>query len=326
MDVKIRNRKRLFFLCALVVGCVMLSLCVGRYPSLSLRLPLTGEALDRVIFLNIRLPRVLFSFIVGAVLGICGLVFQTLLNNPMVEPGFLGVTQGASLGAALGLFLFPPQLWTVRILAIGFAFAGFAVTLLFAERIRGFHWLMRLVLAGIASSALFSSALGLVKYWLDENDRLMQLSYWLMGGLKGAAWGEILPIIPVLTLAIIGMFAFRWRLNLLSLDDETASSMSVNVRFERRLFFFAAVTCMALITALVGNVGWVGLAAPHVARRVFGADLRWSFPAAGLAGALLVVLSDLIARTLFPVEIPISAITVAVGGALFIGILSRKEK
>ncbi len=321
-----RNRKRLVLLCTLVLGCVVLSLCAGRYPSLSLRIPLTGEPLDRVIFLNIRLPRVLFSFIVGSVLGICGLVFQTLLNNPMVEPGFLGVTQGATFGAALGLFLFPPSAWTLQLMAIVFAFAAFGVTLIFAERIRGFHWLMRLVLAGIASSALFSSALGLVKYCLDTNDRLLQLTYWIMGGLKGAAWDEILPILPVLTIAIGGMFAFRWRLNLLSLDDDTASSMSVNVRFERRLFFFGAVICTAVITALVGNVGWVGLAAPHVARRLFGADLRWSFPAAGLTGAILVVLSDLIARTLFPVEIPISAITAAVGGALFIGILSRREK
>lgn len=319
-------RRRLILLIALVAALAALSFGLGRFPSVSLRNPLAGTELERILFLRIRAPRVVFSLIVGASLGVCGLVLQTLMNNPMVEPGFMGISQGAAFGAALALVVSSGNMLTIRLTSIAFAFAAFGLTLSFTRRLQGFHPLMRLILAGMMSAALFSSGLGFLKYAADQNDRLVQLNFWLMGGFKGITWEEITPLIGPILFILIGLFVFRWRLNLLSLDDDSSSSLSINVRLERFLFLSGTVAATALCVSSVGSIAWIGLAAPHIARRFFGANLIMSFPAAALIGAALMGLCDLIARTLFPIEIPPGVVTALVGGALFVLILTQRGR
>lgn len=319
-------RRRLILLIAIVAALAALSFGLGRFPSVSLRNPLAGTELERILFLRIRAPRVVFSLTVGAMLGVCGLVLQTLMNNPMVEPGFMGISQGAAFGAALALVASSGNTLTVRLTSIAFAFAAFGLALLFTRRLQGFHPLMRLILAGMMSAALFSSGLGFLKYSADQNDRLVQLNFWLMGGFKGITWEEITPLIGPILLILIELFVFRWRLNLLSLDDDSSASLSVNVRLERFLFLSGTVVATALCVSAVGTIAWIGLAAPHVARRFFGANLQASFPAAALVGAALMGGCDLVARTLFAVEIPPGVVTSLVGGALFVMILTRRER
>lgn len=312
-------------LALIVLGLVLTSLCLGRYPEAGLRNPLAGDEIERIVFFNVRAPRVLFSFLVGAALGVSGLTLQTLMNNPMVEPGFMGISQGATFGAAFAIFALPGGVRVVQLSAIAFAFAAFALTTVFAARISGFHWILRQVLAGMASSAIFSSALGLMKYALDPDDRLLVLYYWILGGLKGVTWAEIGPLIAPILIVLTLMSIFRWRLNLLSLDDETAASMSVNLRLERPLYLAGTVIITALCMSVAGTIGWVGLAAAHLARAFFGANVERSFPAAGLIGAGMLTGCDMVARVAFPIEIPVGVLTAGLGGALFLTLIVRKE-
>ena len=323
MDV---TRRRMILLIAVVAAVTLLALGIGRFPSVALRNPLAGGDLERALFIKIRAPRVVFSLLVGASLGVCGLVLQTLMNNPMVEPGFMGISQGAAFGAALALVVFSGNEMTVRLTSIAFAFAAYGMAVVFARRMSGFHPLMQLILAGMMSAALFSSGLGILKYAADQNDRLIQLNFWLMGGFKGITWEEITPLAGPIFLVLLTMYLFRWRLNLLSLDDDSSASLSVNVRLERFLFLTGTVVATALCVSSVGSIVWIGLAAPHLARRFFGANLVLSFPAAALIGAALMGGCDLIARTLFPIEIPPGVVTSLVGGALFVAILTQRDR
>lgn len=321
MDLKRRERRIFLLLGILSVGLLLLSACWGRYPRPGLSNPFSGDESARVLFLHVRLPRVVFSFIVGAVLAVSGLVLQTVLNNPMVDSGFLGVSQGAAFGAALAILALPESVVAVRLSATMFAFVAFGVTMALARRIPNVHWLVRLVLAGMASSALFSSLLGLMKYWADRDDRLQSLNFWLMGGLKGIQWADFLPLLPVLAMVLALLMAMRWRLNLLSLDDDSALSLSVNLQPMRIFVVALTVVATSLCVSLVGNIGWIGLVTPHFARRIFGANASLTVPASMLIGSCLMTGCDLMVRVLFAVEVPPSIFTALIGALLFVAFL-----
>ncbi|MCX7840035.1 MAG: iron ABC transporter permease, partial [Anaerolineae bacterium] len=178
-------------------------------------------------------------------------------------------------------------------------------------------WVLRLVLAGIAVSALFSSGIGILKYAADPLRQLPEITFWLLGGLWSITWREVSYIAPIVLPALFILWLMRWRLNLLSLSDETAFSLGVAVGRERALLLIASVAATAAVVSVAGIVGWIGLIVPHIARRLMGTDAQHSLPVAMLLGGIFALICDDLARTLFAAEIPLGIFTSLFGAILF---------
>ncbi len=312
---------------ALLVVLLLLlaaSLFLGRYPAAPGMAPATllQDELAQKLVLNLRLPRILAACLLGMALGAAGTVLQMVLRNPLVEPGFLGVSTGATFGAALGILFLAGIPGATQFLAALCAGLGLLLSHSLARAIRYGGWVLRLILAGIAVSALFSAGVGLLKYMADPLTQLPDIVFWTLGGLGRANWGALLAILPLTAAGLTLILLLRWRLNLLSLQDETAFSLGTAPARERALLLGAAVAATAAVISLSGNVAWIGLIVPHMARRLVGADARRSLPAALLLGAILALLCDDLARTLLPGEIPLGILTALLGALVFLLLMS----
>jgi iron complex transport system permease protein len=270
---------------------------------------------------NLRLPRLLTAILLGMTLSAAGTVFQLLFSNPLVEPGFLGVSQGAAFGAALSIVFLGGSAIVTQSAAAFFALAGLGFSYLLAHRLRYGGWVVRLVLAGSAVSALFSAGLGLLKYLADPLRQLPEITFWLLGGLASITWEQLLTVLPVVLSGLLVIFLYRWRLNLLALSEETAFSLGAAPGRERWMLIFFAVLPTAVLIAITGIVGWVGLIIPHIARRLFGAEARFSLPSAMLLGGLFTLLCDDLARTLLAGEIPLGILTSLFGALIFLALM-----
>jgi iron complex transport system permease protein len=314
------HRANWFVLLALGVLIVLgLSFFFGRYPEPYWMPPrlLQEDELARRLVLNLRLPRLLTAFMLGAALSAAGAVMQMLFRNPLVEPGFLGVSQGAAFGAALSIIFLSTSPLLVEISAAFFALIGLLFSYFLARYLRYGGWVLRLVLSGIAVSALFSSGVGVLKYLADPTQQLPEIVFWLLGGLWSVTWRDFLFILPVVVFGLTVIFLMRWRLNLLALDDDTAFSLGVAVGRERALLLFAAVMVTAAVVSVAGIVGWIGLIVPHIARRLVGANAARSIPAAMMIGGVFALLCDDLARTLLIGEIPLGIVTSLFGALIF---------
>lgn len=313
----------LALLFGLMAGVFLFSLFLGRYPRLGLMSfqTLAEDELARRLMLNLRLPRIITALLLGMSLSAAGNVFQMIFANPLVEPGFLGVSQGAAFGAAFSIIALGGSAAATQSLALVFAFVGLGSSYLLARRIRFGGWVLRLVLSGIVISALFSSGLGILKYMADPLSQLPEITFWLLGSLSGITWPDVRSIlIPVLAGLFI-IYRMRWRLNLLSLDDTISFSLGVTPGRERSLLLVSAVAATAAVVSVAGMVGWIGLIVPHLARRLFGANTRYTVPGSMLIGGSFAMLSDMIARTLLTGEIPLGILTSLIGALLFIALM-----
>ncbi len=322
----LKARKKLALLALLLATLFLLSLFLGRYPTpgfLSLQ-RLANDPIAQTLVLNLRLPRALTAILLGMSLGAAGAVFQLIFNNPLVEPGFLGVSQGAAFGAALGIIL-GGSAWLVQSLAVVFAFHGLGGSPILAQRARFGGWVLRLVLAGIVISAVFSSGLGVLKYIADPLSQLPEITFWLLGGLWSITWAEVRSIVLLVLIGLVIMLRMRWRLNILALEDEVAFSLGVAPARERALILLSATAVTAAVVSVSGIVSWVGLIVPHIARRMFGADARFSLPGAALIGGCFVLVCDNLARTLMTGEIPLGIMTALLGATLFGWLMTRRS-
>ena len=318
------HRRRLGWLALGAAALVGLSVFIGRYPAPPGMLPaaLKTDPLARRLLLDLRLPRVLAAFLTGATLAVSGLTMQMVFRNPLVEPGFLGVSQGAAFGAAAAILWWSSSAWAVQVSAAAFAMAGLFLTYGLARRLRYGGWVLRMVLAGIAVSALFAAGVGLLKYLADPLTQLPEIVFWLLGGLWATRWENFAVILPPTLGGLAVLFAARWRLNLLTLGEEAAFSLGAAPGRERLLLLTAAVVATAATVSLAGMVGWVGLMAPHLARRLFSADSRRALPAAMLLGGAFTLLCDDLARTLTAGEIPLGILTSLLGAVAFMALLA----
>lgn len=323
--------KRSWIWFALSLGLLLifvLSLFLGRYPQAGLVRPgqLRENELARLLVFNVRLPRLLTALLLGMVMASAGTVFQMIFANPLVEPGFLGVSQGAAFGAALGIVFLGASSVAVQGLAIIFAFLGLGFSYLLAQRMHIGDWLLRLVLAGIAVSALFSAGVGIIKFMADPMRQLPEITFWMLGGLASITWTKFLSILPACLVGLAIMLIFRWRLNLLALEETTAFSLGAAPRRERLLLMMAAVLATAAIISVAGIVSWVGLIMPHIARGLFGSDTRRSLPAAMLLGGIFAILCDDLARLLIIGEIPLGILTSLLGALIFVILMARRRQ
>jgi iron complex transport system permease protein len=317
-------KRTLTLLAIALLTIFLLSVLIGRYPApgfISIEGIAQDELAQRLIF-NLRLPRLLTALLLGMTLSAAGMVFQLLFSNPLVEPGFLGVSQGAAFGAAFSIVFLGGMAILTQTSASLFALAGLGISYLFAQRLRYGGWVLRLVLAGIAVSALFSAGLGLLKYLADPLTQLPEITFWLLGGLASLTWGKLIGILPIVLGGLVVIYLYRWRLNLLALNEQTSFSLGIAAGRERWLLILAAVLPTAVLISVSGMVGWVGLIIPHIARRLFRTDTRYSLPAAIMLGGIFTMLCDDLSRSLFAGEIPLGILTSLFGALIFLALMT----
>ncbi|MBW2605265.1 MAG: iron ABC transporter permease [Deltaproteobacteria bacterium] len=302
---------------------LVVSFFFGRYPHpyfTSLADFQSDEMVLKVV-MGIRIPRVLMAFMLGMVLSASGTVFQMVFRNPLVDAGFLGVSSGAAFGASLAIVFMGGAVYAVQISAGTFAFAGLVASYGIAHRIKFGDWVLRLVLAGIAISAIYTAGSGVLKYLADPLRELPEMTFWMLGGLWGMTWPDAVHIIIVAMPCLAVIWLMRWRLNLLSMGDETAFSLIAAPGLERGVVLFAAVISTAAVVSKAGQIGWVGLIMPHIARRIVGSDAQKTLPCAMLIGGFFVLVCDNISRSVFSGEIPLGILTSMIGAGVFIGLM-----
>ncbi|WP_041239723.1 FecCD family ABC transporter permease, partial [Gordonibacter pamelaeae] len=279
---------------------------------------------QETLFFQVRLPRIVLALLVGCSLAAAGAAFQGTFQNPLVSPDILGASQGAAFGAAVAILL---GLGAFGISA--FAFAAAIVTvllvLLVSSRAKGNH-MMVVVLAGVMMSSLLQAAVSYTKLIADPTDQLAAITYWLMGSLTGAKPADLAMAAAPMAAGLLALFALRWRINILTMGDDEASTMGVNAQRVRIVVIFAATLVTAASVAVTGMIGWVGLVIPHFARMVIGCDYRKLLPASMLMGASFLLIVDDVARLATTSEIPIGILTAFVGAPFFLYLITRKKQ
>ena len=277
---------------------------------------------ERVLFL-IRLPRVIVVMLVGAGLAVAGASYQGMFKNPLTSPDLLGASAGASLGACLAL------LWNwggtgVQIAAFlgGLAAVGMAVWL---NKLVDYDPTLGLVLAGILVSTLFQSGMSIVKLLADSNDKLPEITFWLMGSFHDITVRDVLVFIPM-AVGFILLLVQSWKLNVLSFGDEEARAMGVNTKRTRFWVILGSTLLASASVAVAGIIGWIGLVIPHLARAVVGPNYRVLLPTSMLIGSAFLLLVDNLARMMLSVEIPIGILTSILGVPFFIFIFKKNMR
>lgn len=323
------KRKTLPLLFALVAVVGLLALFAGRFeagPEAILNALAAwatgGEAADAgeqavlTMLLKVRLPRVAAALIIGAGLAVSGTVYQAMFLNPLVSPGILGVLAGASFGAALGIVVFNSWAAT-QILAFAFAALAVVMSLGLASFMRKSSLLV-LILGGMISASFFTSLTALLKFTADQERQLPELTYWLMGTFSRIAGNDILLLGTPMLAGIMYLCLHGKVINAMSMGDEEAMSLGVPVKSMRFRIIAAATLVSALTVVLAGVVGWVGLVIPHILRFLLGPDNRTLIPAAAAGGAVFMVATDLLARTISTAELPIGVFTALVSLPIFV--------
>ncbi|MFN2350789.1 MAG: FecCD family ABC transporter permease [Kiritimatiellia bacterium] len=287
------------------------------------------ESLAAMILREIRIPRTLTAFCVGAALALSGASFQSMFRNPLATPFTLGVASGASLGSAVYIRLGGNwSAWGLNGLNMA-AFAGslLAVTLVYGlTRMRRGFSTATLLLAGVAVSFFFSSLILFIQYasGMAHSFRIIR---WMMGSIEVTGYRPLLSLLPFLLAGALILATLYRELNLLTLGDELAAARGVDVNRAKQLVFTAASLLVGGVVAICGPIGFVGMMAPHVCRLLLGSDHRSLLPAAILGGGIFLVLCDTLARTLMaPLEIPVGVITALLGGPFFIWLLLTRDE
>lgn len=284
--------------------------------------PSWSEAEERVVEL-IRVPRILLATIAGAGLAVAGASLQGIFRNPLVSSDIIGVSAGAAFGGALAILLFDNSLITVG-MAFAFGLVAIAIVSL-AARSGGRTPVLMIVLAGVVTGAFFMALVSLITYIADPEDQLPAIVYWLLGSFASADYQKVLTVAVPTILGAGVIYLMRYRINILSLGDEDAAALGLNVEQARWIVLVAVALITASTVAVAGVIGWVGLVVPHVARMIVGPDHRVLIPASALIGAGYLLLIDDLARSVSAVEIPLGVLTALIGAPLFVWLLRRTQ-
>jgi len=278
---------------------------------------------ERVLML-IRFPRILLALLVGTGLSVSGAVYQGLFRNPLVSPDILGVAAGCTFGASVGLLIPGSSFLVVRVLSFLMGLCAVGIALGMAKAVQTSRVLV-LVLTGVISGSLFHSFFMIVKTVADPLGQLPAIVFWVMGSLSGASWPDALGILPVILIGYLVFHLCRYRLNVLSLGDDTARALGVSPKGLR--FFLIAVSSfvIAVCVASCGQVAWVGLVIPHMVRTLLGPNHRLLIPCSALLGASFLVMADDVARAALSSELPLGVITSLIGAPVFAWLLYRNK-
>lgn len=274
------------------------------------------------IIMQLRLPRILLAVLTGISLAGAGAVMQGILHNPLVSPYTLGMSAAASLGAAIAIVL-GQGVYFIAFNAFVFGFLTIFVILGFARFKGGSP--ATLVLAGVALGYIFSAGVSALKYF-SNNEALKDLVVWLMGGMWGASWQSVGLLLPLVLFCMAVLISYAWDMNALSAGTEVATNLGVNVQRLQFTCLTVATLAASATVAFTGIIGFIGLIAPHLSRMLIGSDNRFLIPCSCLMGALILLCSDTLGRTILaPVEIPVGIVTALIGGPYFLFMLMRKN-
>lgn len=273
--------------------------------------------------LSIRLPRVLLACMVGCCLSSAGAAYQGVFQNPMASPDLLGASSGAALGAALAI-LFGSSGLTITLSAFAASIAAIVAVNLAAARAHG-KKVVNLILAGVMISSLCSACTSYIKLVADPSSQLPAITYWMMGSLSGSSMKDVQMAAIPMALGLIPLLCIRWRMNLLTLDDDEARAMGIHAGALRLLVIVCSTLITAASVAVSGLIGWVGLIAPHLSRKLTGNDYRKLLPSSMLLGACFLLGADNVSRNLHATEIPIGILTAFIGAPFFLYLIIRKE-
>jgi iron complex transport system permease protein len=322
-----------------LAALVLTALSVGavKIPLRDILGAVTGSGVDarfEGVFWHLRLPRVLLGIVVGATLSVAGAIIQGLFRNPLADPGLIGLSSGAALGAVfvivLGAVFFPdvPALNNTALLPVA-AFLGALLVTFFVRRLGangGYTSMATLLLAGVAMNSLASAVIG-VSTFLASDVQLRTLTFWMLGSLGGANWRVVGIAVPICLGLVAIAPLFGPALNAMALGEAEAGHLGFSVERTKNILIVMASAGVGVCVAFTGMIGFVGLVVPHLVRLWIGPDHRWLLPASALLGALILTLADTVARTIVvPAELPIGALTAAFGGPAFLFMLLRQRR
>ncbi|MDC7950761.1 iron ABC transporter permease [Methanomassiliicoccaceae archaeon COG_1] len=294
------------------------------------------------IIINVRMPRILLCALTGASLGLSGAVMQGLLRNPLVSPFTLGVSTAAAFGAATaivfgtsilggsyytGFTVFGKSLTLDAVfktaMAFAFGLASIGIVIGLARRVHVSR--STLILSGVIISYIFQAGLMFMKYVSDDT-QLRDITMWVMGGLSGSSWGTIILLLPIVLACGIYLEKLAIDINTLSSGDDVASNLGVDVGRLRTQGLAVSTLMTSICIAFTGTIGFVGLMAPHICRRLIGNDSRYLFPASALFGAFILLVSDVFSRLVMrPGELPVGIVMYIIGGAFFMWLVFGKR-
>jgi len=276
---------------------------------------------------NLRLPRILMGILAGTGLGVAGCIIQGVLRNPLASPYTLGISSGAGFGASLAI-LVGSGVAGRQYLVIGnaFIFSLISSFIIIGLSSRRGATPETMILAGIAMTCLFGSATTILQYFGDA-EAVKEAVFWMVGDLGRASWQKLSFVSVVLAICLPLLFWKSWDLNVIGGGDESAHSLGINVKRTRIFLMIISTLLVASIVCFTGTIGFIGLVAPHMVRMIIGGDNRFLVPASGLLGAVLLVVSDTVARRILaPIILPVGTLTAFMGVPLFLYLIMRKRR
>lgn len=283
-----------------------------------------ASKIDTVLW-HIRLPRIFVACLVGSALACAGAAYQGMFKNPLVSPDILGVSAGAGFGASLAIFCDLTMLYVQLFAFCGGLLAVLCVSLI-ASRNRQRDPILVLVLAGVAVGALLGSGISLLKILADPFTQLQAITFWLLGSLTAVTLYDARLLFGLVSIGIVPLFLLRWRLNLLSLDQDEAQTLGLSVKRTRYLLIIFTTLCTASSVSVTGIIGWVGLVVPHIARLLVGPNFIVLLPTSLVLGASFLLIADTLARTVASIEIPLGILTSFCGAPFFLYLLLRNKR
>ena len=270
---------------------------------------------NKLILSNVRIPRIIATMLVGASLPLAGLIFQSYFSNPLATPDTLGVASGSSFGAALGILI---GLNVFGIETLAFIFGLITIVLTGITGMKRDESKQTIILAGIIVGSLFQSLIAFVKFIADTDTQLPSITFFLMGSFQSIGKETLFVSVPIVVICILIIFLLRWRINLLTVDEDVVKTMGVNITLLRMIVIVSATIITAISIAMAGQVGWVGLIIPHFCRMLVGENHTKLVPFTISIGICFMVIIDTLSRSMFAAEIPISILTSLIGAPFFI--------
>ena len=336
INLKFLNRAQsfiLFFLLILLLIVLLISFSLGSYsfPVLSIIMGNTS-AIETTIFSEIRVPRVILAAIVGASLSVSGACLQGLFRNPLADPGLIGVSAGAALGAStiivFGSSLTSTFIFSTFLLPISACLGSGLVILMLFLLTRGFghQGVTYMLLVGIAVNAIASVGIGILTF-ISSDSELRSLTFWTMGSFGGITWSLLIPALIIIFISFLFLLPILRNLDILQLGESEAKRLGVNVKSLKYRIIFASAASVGASVSLSGMIGFVGLVVPHLLRLLSGVNHTYVVIGSALLGSSLMVFADLLSRLLIqPAELPVGLITSAIGSPFFLWLIFRINK
>ena len=336
INLKFLNRAQsfiLFFLLVLLLLVLLISFSLGSYsfPVLSILMGNTSE-IETTIFSEIRVPRVILAAIVGASLSVSGACLQGLFRNPLADPGLIGVSAGAALGAStiivFGSSLTSAFIFSTFLLPLSACLGSGLVILMLFLLTRGFghQGVTYMLLVGIAVNAIASVGIGILTF-ISSDSELRSLTFWTMGSFGGITWSLLIPALIIIFISFLFLLPILRNLDILQLGESEAKRLGVNVKSLKYRIIFASAASVGASVSLSGMIGFVGLVVPHLLRLLSGVNHTYVVIGSALLGSSLMVFADLLSRLLIqPAELPVGLITSAIGSPFFLWLIFRINK